>query len=152
MKLVIEIDPDRPEEIVIRAHRSDERLRALAAAVERAVSDPGEIALRSGEGEVFIKTAEILFCEVAGERLWVHTARDVYESSGRLYELEAVLPRYFVRAGKGALVNVRQISSISRSPTGVGEVRFFSSEKKTYISRRYYKVVRDEIEEERLRT
>ena len=115
MKLVIEIDPDRPEEIVIRAHRSDERLRALAATVERAVSDPGEIALRSGEGEVFIKTAEILFCEMAGERLWVHTARDVYESSGRLYELEAVLPRYFVRAGKGALVNVRQISSITQS-------------------------------------
>ena len=152
MKLVVEIDPTREEEIRIRAKVSDERLRLLRETVERALSAPGEIALKQGDGEFFIPTDQILFAETAGDKLWVHTASDAYLCPLRLYELESLLPRYFARAGKGCVVNTLQISSLSRSPTGVGEARFFSGEKKAYISRMYYKIVRDVIEEERLKT
>lgn len=152
MKLVVEIDPTQPEEIRIRAQRSDDRLRLLQETVERALNAPGEIALRRGEGEFFVPTDKILFAQTVGDKLWVHTASDAYLCPLRLYELMSLLPRDFARAGKGCLVNTRQISSLSRSPTGVGEARFFSCEKKAFISRMYYKIVRDVIEEERLKS
>lgn len=151
MKLVVEIDPTLPEEIRIRAKRSDGKLRLLRESVERALASPGEIALKRGDGEFFIPLDEILFAETVGDKLWVHTATDAFQSSLRLYELESLLPRDFARAGKSCVVNTRRISSLTRSPTGVGEARFFSCEKKAFISRMYYKIVRDVIEEERLR-
>ena len=151
MKLVIEIDPDSPEEIRIRAKRSDERLQRLREVLDRELSGPGEIVLKKGEAECFVSPAEILFAETAGEKVWVHTAGEVYLWPGRLWELERLLPRGFARAGKGCLVNTLCISSIARSPTGVGEASFFSGEKKAFISRMYYKIVRDVIEEVRLK-
>ena len=152
MNVVVEIAPDQPEEIRIRVKRADGRLDLLRETVERALKAPGEIAVKRGEEECFIPVDGILFAETAGDKVWVHTASDAFQSPLRLYELASLLPRGFARAGKGCIVNTRAISSLSRSPTGVGEARFSSGEKKVYISRMYYKIVRDVIEEERLKS
>lgn len=151
MKVILEIDPNLPEEIRIRAKTSDERVRLLRETVERALERSIEIAVKRGDEEFFVAADKILFAETVGDKLWVHTASDAYPSSLRLYELLSLLPRGFARAGKGCIVNTRQIASLSRSPTGVGEASFFSSGKKAFISRMYFKIVRDVIEEERLK-
>ena len=113
--------------------------------------DSAGIAVRDGDRERFLSPREILYAETADGRVYVHTANRVFSASNRLYELEELLPRYFVRAGKSVIVNTMHISSLRRAPTGLGEAEFRGSEKKVFISRQYYKPVRDLIEEMRLK-
>jgi DNA-binding LytR/AlgR family response regulator len=71
----------------------------------------------------------------------------MYSSQYKLFELENILPSSFVRISKSAISNVMQISSLTREIVGNGSVRFFKTEKMTYFSRAYYKILRDRIEE-----
>ena len=151
MKIKIEIDPDSQKEIIIRAPAIDDEVRRIEEALERAMSSPGEIALKSVSGEIFVPYSEIFFFEVSGDKVYAHTKLNCYVCPMRLTELTEILPRYFCRASKSSMINVMKIRSIVRSPTGVGEVSFNGTEKKAFISRMYYKVVREIIEETRLK-
>ena len=150
MKSRIEIDPDAEREVIIRAPEIDDEILKIQSAVERA-SSTGEIALRCGSGEIFVRHGEILFFEVSGERTFAHTAKECYTTPLRLLELEGILPGTFCRASKSVLLNTMKVRSLTRSPTGVGEASFSGSEKTAFISRMYYKSVRDVIEEVRLK-
>lgn len=150
MKLTVEIDKDRPEQVIICAHAVTDTVRRLQEAVDRVLTGGAELAVKKGEQECFLACDELLFVETSEDRVWVHTARDCYACPMRLYELEQLLPRTFVRASKSCLVNTALIRSLTRSPTGVGEATFRSSEKTVFISRMYFKPVRETIEETRL--
>lgn len=150
MKLRLEIDPDRPEEVVIYSHSVDERVRRLQEAFGRELATAGELALKNGDEELYIPHSEILFFETADNRVWAHTAADCYSSALRLTELEELLPRTFARASKGCIINTAAVRSLKRSPAGVAAAGFSGSAKVVYVSRMYYKNVRDIIEETRL--
>jgi len=151
MKLKIEIDPNAPKELILRAPAIDDEVRRIQEALERATSSPGEIALKSASGEIFIPYSEIIFFEVSDNKVYAHTKTACYICPMSIAALAAFLPRSFCRASKSTIINVMKIRSISRSPTGVGEVAFNGTEKKAFISRNYYKVVREIIEETRLK-
>lgn len=150
MKVTVVVDPSSEREVIIKAPEYDDEVAKIRAAVDSASAD-GEIALRSGQSEVFVKRSEIYFFEVSDDKTYAHTARDCFTTPLRLLELEGILPGTFCRASKSVLVNAMKIRSMTRSPTGVGEASFSGSEKKIYISRMYYKAVRDVIEEVRLK-
>ena len=150
MKLRIEIDPEADEEVIIRAHSLDEGTKALQEAIARAVDAKGEIAVRSGDRECYIPYREVLFFETDDGRVTAHTARERYLCPMRISELADLLPRTFARAAKGCLINTAHIRSISRSPTGVSTATFAGSDKTVFISRMYYKIVREIIEETRI--
>ena len=150
MLLKIEIDPDRDEEIVIRAKGMSDELTRLQNGISSLLSKSGEISVRSGDDETFLSPSEILFAEISGGKTFVHTVGNVFSCSYRLHELEEMLPKTFVKASKGCLVNTSLIRALSRTPTGIGEAGFSNSNKKIYISRMYFRGVRDKIEETRL--
>ena len=150
MKLRIEIDPDMPEEIIIRAHSENDEVRRLSSAVERTLGG-SEISVRKGDRERYISCDAILYFETGDNRVWAHTADDIYCVSMRLTELMNMLPRIFARASKSCLVNTTHICSIRRFPTGIAVAEFTGAGKTVYISRMYYKNVRDTIEETRLK-
>ena len=151
VRVVIEIDPDKEEEIRVRVKEMTPAIRTVSDRLSTMLSGEPEIAVRDGDRERFLSPREILYAETADGRVYVHTANRVFSASNRLYELEELLPRYFVRAGKSVIVNTMHISSLRRAPTGLGEAEFRGSEKKVFISRQYYKPVRDLIEEMRLK-
>lgn len=151
VKVRIEISPDSEEEVVIRAHTLSDEVRRISDAVNSAVGKEMTVALTDGDGEFFIPIGEILFFETDGGKTTAHTADRMYYAPYKLYELENTLPRTFVRVSKSCVVNTARISSISRNPMGASETRFTDSYKKIYISRSYYKTVREIIEETRLR-
>ena len=78
-----------------------------------------------------------------------HTAERMYEAQYRLYELEEMLPRYFMRISKSTIVNLNQIYSVTRNLTASSVVEFFESSKKVYVSRNYYKMMIDRMGEKR---
>ena len=150
MRLRIEIEKDLPEEVVIRAPAVDDRINRIREAVQRALNEKSEIAVKKGDAECYLPYRELLYFETDGGRVVAHTAREAFSCPLRLNELEAILPRRFTRASKGCLVNTAHIRSITRSPTGVSTATFAGSDKRITISRMYYRIVREIIEETRL--
>ena len=73
----------------------------------------------------------------------------MYETQYRLYELEEILPRYFMRVSKSTIVNLNQIYSITRNITASSLVEFYGTIKKVYVSRNYYKALIDRMGEKR---
>ena len=151
MKIRIEIDRDAPEEIVIRSRSADARLQKLQEAITRALGEEKELALQNGEEEIYVPYDELLFFETVEKRVWAHTAKSCFSCLLHLNELERLLPFTFTRGSKSCLINTSLIRSISRYPTGIAKATFRGSEKTVYISRMFYKDVREIIEETRLK-
>ena len=150
MKLKIEIEPGLPEEVILRAPDINDTVRRVRRALEAALDRSGEISVRREGEELFLPYSAIWFFEVSDDRVYANTADDAFVCSLRLAELAELLPRTFTRASKSCIVNTARIRSIRRSPTGVSVAAFTDSEKTIYISRMYYRAVRDIIEETRL--
>lgn len=151
MKVRIEISDDAEEEVVIRARSLTNEVRRISDAVSAAAGTEATISLTDGESEYFVPVASLLFFETEGGRTAAHTADKMYYTTLKLYELETILPRTFARVSKSCVVNTAAISSIKRNPVGASETFFADSYKKVYISRSYYKAVREIIEETRIK-
>ena len=151
MKITIRIDPDAPEEIVICLKNADDRLRRINDAIASAFEEKREIAVRKGDGECYLSFDELLYFEASGKNVYAHTAGDCFLCPLHLYELEDLLPRCFLRGSKSILVNALRIRTLDRFPTGIAKATFNRWEKTVYISRMYYKNLRDAIEEMRLK-
>jgi len=144
-KIRIEASPDFDDEIIIRAKALDERVLSVQRLL--AESERRELELYIGENTFFVPQSDILFFETSDKKLSVHTADRIYYTDKKLYEIEEALPRSFMRISKSCIVNLNAISSIRREITGVCEASFFSSPKRVFISRSYYKPFREKITE-----
>ena len=150
MKLHIEIDPTAPDEpeITLRCRARSEaclRLeRLLSEAIQAEHSPP--LLLTLGDTEYFVPQNEILFFETDGTgRITAHTAKSLYYIASTLSALEQTLPSAFLRVSKSCILNTAAVTALTHSITGSGEVAFARTEKKVYISRAYFKVVKEKI-------
>lgn len=150
MKVRIEIQPDlNEEEIFIRCAGINENILEIQSLLNNLGNGTGSLALRKGETEYFVPQEQILFFETEGKNVTAHTADKMYETQYRLYELEEILPSYFMRISKSAIVNLNQIYSITRNLTASSVVEFSGSNKKVYASRNYYKALIERMGEKR---
>ncbi len=147
MKIRIEICSEGDDEIIIRCRERDERIQSIERVLDGIAKSRRELVLYIGNSEYYVPIPYILFFETVDGKVCAHTRDAMYSSQHKLFELENMLPSSFVRISKSAIANVTQISSLSRELVGNGEVRFYKTEKKTYFSRAYYKILRDRIEE-----
>ncbi|MDR0491296.1 MAG: LytTR family transcriptional regulator, partial [Oscillospiraceae bacterium] len=137
MKLRIEIFDGLPEdEVIIRCGRVDDTVQKLHAYI-LGMSAP-KITFFKGAHEYYLPLDDILFFETDSEQVYAHTANDAFTVKHRLYELEQMLPRSFVRAAKGTIVNSARIYSINHNLTSSSQVRFTGTHKQIYVSRYYY--------------
>jgi DNA-binding LytR/AlgR family response regulator len=146
MRLRVEVTDELSEdEIVIRCGRADgivEKIRANIAGM----SSP-KLKLYKGAGEYYLPPETIFFFETDGETVYAHTASDAFQVRRRLYELESILPRFFARASKGVIVNTARIFSITRNLTSSSKIEFRGTHKHVYVSRHYYKTLKDKLSE-----
>ena len=148
MKIKIEI-ADHDEEIVIRCRERDALVQEIERALDRVLKGNGEMVLFSSGAEFFVPKSDILFFESEGDKIYARTADKSYLTDYKLFELENVMPVYFVRISKSTIANVKAISSMRREVTGNGELTFKNCERRAYFSRGYYKRLRDKIDEVR---
>ena len=150
MKIRIEIDPDlTQEDVIIRASSITPEVARLQELLTKESSKAHELQCYKDEREYFIELNDILFMETSGSFVTVHTRNDMYKVKYKLYELEELLPAYFVRVAKSSIVNSRKIYSIERNITGASEVSFVDTKKVIYVSRGYYKVLQEKLEDRR---
>ena len=135
-------------EIIIRTADHDEGNR-LKISLEAFLAKD-ELSLTLAGKEYFIKTDDILFIQTDINGLSVHTADSVFESKLTLSALLDLLPKRFLRVSKSCIINMKNVFSIKRELTGGGEVEFYDTEKKAYVSRKYYGEFYRSIKEMRL--
>ena len=146
----IRIEKAEIDEIVIRCREPSEKVYALRDAIEDAMRGENEIQLTIGSAEHFVPKNEILFFESGDGKVYAHTRDAIYTAPYKLFELESLMPPFFVRISKSAIANLHQITSIRREVVGNGELTFRGSQKKIYFSRAYYKLLQYKMEEMRL--
>lgn len=150
MKIRIEIDEKiQEEEVIIRSPVLDERIRRIQTAVAEAAAREKTMSFLKGDTEYYLPLRKILFFETDGDEIYAHTADDAYKSKYRLYELEELLPGYFMRVSKSTILNIKSIYAINRSVSISCTVQFQKSYKQVYVSRHYYKPLRNRLEEKR---
>ncbi len=151
-KVRIEEDPSLTEdEIVIRCRAVDGeilRLRRLAegeGASEGSRRPPRALTLTLAGREYFVPTDELLYFETGDGRTVAHTADRMYYTDLRLFELTEILPDCFMRVSKSSILNARAVNALHRDVTGIGEAFFPGCEKRVFISRMYYKALRERV-------
>lgn len=149
MKIRIETDTDIEEEIVIKCRQLTPEIMRLQQMLTEATGSSRQLALFRDDTEYYIETADILFFETESTSVMAHTAADVYETRLRLYELEELLPASFMRISKSSIVNTDRIYSINRNLTASSAVEFQGTHKQVYVSRGYYKALKEKLEEMR---
>lgn len=148
MKVRIEIVPALSEtEVVIRAAEDDAATRQLQREIAVLGQGDSTVELTGTDGVFYLALGGLLFFEVSGEQVYAHTADEAYRCRYRLYELEQLLPPDFVRISKSAIVNLRNIRSITTDLTAGRVVHFGGTAKQLYVSRRYYAELRRRMQE-----
>ncbi len=151
MKIRVEIDEELAEnELILRCNALTEDVIAIQKKLSDAVNQRQQIAVNKGETEYYLTLDEILFFETADCQLAVHTADQLFLAKYKLYELENMLPRNFMRVSKSTIININKIRAIQKNLTGASKVEFTNSRKMTFISRNYYKALEIKLEEKRL--
>ncbi len=136
MKVEIKISPDIKETYaVIYTSRITDEIQKLASAMGFE-SDNSVITAKDGDRIVVLRPKEIFMARVENEKTLVHTLSKSYVCPKRLYELEAQLGKDFMRISKSTLVNLKEISSIESSFSGM-MLLILKNGCKDYISRKY---------------
>ena len=148
MKIRIElVDNLEEEEVLIRCGRVDDRIEKIQQYILEQSSSEIKITFYKENQEFYIPLNDILFFETEGEHVYAHTANDAYLTKYRLYELEQVLPKYFVRVSKSTIINIMQVYSVTRNLSSSSLIQFINSHKQVYVSRYYYKQMRQRLNE-----
>lgn len=85
-----------------------------------------------------LKIADIFSVFAEGAKVYLQTDEQEFETKKKLYELEELFARDFVRVSKSALVNVKKISSIQLGLLGATQV-LLENGVSVHISRKYLK-------------
>lgn len=151
MKIKIEIEESLEEdEVLIRCRELTEEVSAIQKAVSEATGAVQKFTFYKGNTEYYLSLNEILFFETDESGISAHTKTDAYQTKYKLYELEDILPGFFMRVSKSTILNTNHIYSIDRNLTASSVVAFFDTHKQVYVSRYYYKPLISKLEEKRL--
>lgn len=150
MKVVINVDENCIEdEVVITCRRLDENIMNIQKNINNLNNQSLTLELMKEGKEFYIDVQEILFFETDNDTVMAHTANDIFITKNRLYELEKILPWYFSRISKSAILNVKKVYAITKNLTSSSLVEFRETPKQVYVSRAYYKPLRSKLEEMR---
>lgn len=118
MHFQLRIDPDKPELVVVRAHRRSE----LVDQIEALVNAGAEKSQLTGyaEDDIRLLSFSEIQCILAedGNTVAVVGKDEKYRLKQRLYELEEILPDFFIRISKSALVNEKHLVRFSAGFSG----------------------------------
>ena len=140
------VDDGSEDEVIIRCGRMDETILKIQQYIKDQTPMQTHLCFYKDNQEFYLSIDIVLFFETEGEYVYAHTAKDSYRIKYRLYELEKILPKYFIRSSKSAVINSKQVHSITKNLTASSLVTFKNTYKHVYVSRNYFKQLRQLIE------
>lgn len=152
MKIRIEVIPEIDEaQIIIQCKEVDETIGQIQRAISDTTTKKQCFIFYKEEREYFLSLDEIIFFETADNQIHAHTATDVYCVKYRLYELEEILPGNYMRVSKSTILNIDKIHSITKNLASANTVSFEGTHKQVFVSRYYYRALKDKLENRRFR-
>ena len=149
LKIRIEMSEGVQEEVVIRCREITPEIIRLQQLLSGESDRSNQFLLYKGDTEYYLNVNDIIFFETEGNAVMAHTKNDMYETRRKLYELGELSGGRFQRISKSAIVNVDKVYSIKRNVTSSSAIEFQGTHKQIYVSRAYYKVLREKLEEKR---
>lgn len=147
MKVTIQLDPNsKEEEVIIRCRE----LTPEIAQLQKSISEHGgriNLTFFKDGAEYFFPIDNILFFETGDRSVDAHTVSDIFQIKYKLYELEELLPRTFIRVSKSTILNTSRIYSIDKNITSSSVVSFEGTHKQIYVSRSYFKALKQRLDE-----
>jgi len=150
--MIIRIEVDnkiKENEIIIRCGELGEEVKNIQIMLGDMLSNKKRITFYKGDTEYYHSLEEILFFDTEENGICAHTIDNIYNVKYKLYELEELLPGYFMRVSKSTILNTNHIYSITRSLSSSSKVEFQNTHKQIYVSRYYYKPLKNKLLEKR---
>ena len=134
MKITIE-EPmvGAEEEIIVRCHNISSELLNMLNAFK---TSSNMLVATIGNEIHRVNPADIFYIETVDNKTFLYCERDVYESKQKLYELEELAMKDFLRISKSAIINLSKIKSLAPSMSGRLEAALLNGER-VVISRQY---------------
>jgi len=144
MKVTINTDERYTEtEITVNCNRVSDDIDKLLAAIR--LLDMKLTGRKDGR-QYILEASDVVYVDSIDKHTFLYTSNGVYESSLKLYELEAKLAdRDFIRASKNSLFNINHIQSIEPDfdrrliMTMTGGIKLI-------VSRQYAAAVKEKLE------
>lgn len=150
MRIRIEIDESLDEEeVIIRSRELNEKVKKIQETICEIGKAGQKLSFLKDDTEYFLSLDQILFFETDGDEVHAHILDSIYKIKYRLYELEEILPGSFMRVSKSTILNTNLIYAMNRSVAMSCVVQFQGTHKQVYVSRYYYKPLRNRLEEKR---
>ena len=128
MKINIDVDDSLQQDMItIHCREITDEILELQRLLSQKQTGGQKISAYIDDTEYYVDVKTILFLEADGNYISVHTAKSIYRVRQKLYELEELLPRDFLRVSKSTIVNTELIASIKKNITGASEISFRNS-------------------------
>lgn len=152
MKIQIELNPElTEEEVIIRCPILSDKVTKMQQVLSEIDNNSRKMILYQEDTEYYLDLDDILFFETGLKCIEAHTAKEIFQTRYKLYELEEFLPGHFMRISKSAILNTNKVYAINRNLTASSTVEFENTHKQVYVSRNYYKPLKNKLEEKRIR-
>ncbi|MBR3592259.1 MAG: LytTR family transcriptional regulator DNA-binding domain-containing protein [Clostridia bacterium] len=141
MKCTVILDKTREEEIVIYAHQKNE----MICEIERMAQEkPLQMTGFLNEEIVRLEPQDIYCFTVEGGRLYAIGENEKYLIKARLYNIEEILDKSFIKINQSSIANVKKIQKFDASISGTLKV-IFKNGHTDYVSRRNVKNVKERL-------
>ena len=141
MKCTTVIDSEREEEVLIFVRKENALTDEIKALVEGWSTT---LMGYTDSAAVRLQASDIFCVTIDGGRVYATTARERLQLKERLYVLEELLGRDFVKINQSCMVNVKEIDRFEASIGGALLVTLKNGYK-DYVSRRQVKAVKERL-------
>ncbi len=147
MKVTFESANCAETEVIIRGDISSPEVESLLEFVKsRNNGTTKKLVLYKEDEQFLVDIDEIVYIEVALNKVEVVTLTDRYDSKKKLYELKEMLSALSIaQINKGTLVNIDFVKSVQAEFSGNYTLRLKNSKEILTISRKYFKEFKSKI-------
>ena len=139
MKCTVIIDKHREPEILIYSHSRT----PLVEEMEALASTPDNRLLGFKEKATQVLDPKEIYCFITeNNKVFALTENEKYNVKQRLYELEKILSKDFIKINKSCIANIKKIKRFDASIYGSIKV-VFKNEYEEYVSRRNIKSIKE---------
>jgi DNA-binding LytR/AlgR family response regulator len=143
MEISIKEDLEEPEiKITIHCKRMSPEIEKIIAKLR--MVDFKLTGMKEGQTYI-LEPSKVLYIDTVDKKTFLYTAKEIYETSLRLYELEEQLEKeHFFRASKSCIINFQEI--ISLKPDIDGKILVtMSNKEKLFVSRQYAVTIKNKL-------
>ena len=147
MKVTFESVFDQETEVIIKGEIGNPEVEALLEFIKaRNAGGSKKLVIFKEDEQFLIDPDEVVYIEVADNKVKVFTEHDAFESKKKLYELKEMLSNEpFAQINKGTLVNIDFVKSVSAEFSGNYTLRLKTGKEILTISRKYFKEFKNKI-------